>query len=155
MPESGARVQDASRAAYYSFWMATRDLTFTPLERAVLAAICEMHPADRTALDAQLSTATPTGCENTGAGFHTRFSVDPSSSAPIRGVQLRNGPQAKIDGLKYGMGFILWLKEGYADCLEGYTYDDSTKDIALETIGFQVDPNVGPESNDKDNSTIN
>lgn len=114
---------------------------FTSLERAVLSAICEMHPEDRAALEAQLSTATFRSRENTGAGSYTRFSVDHESSAAIRGVQLKYGPPAKIDGLNHGMGFILWLKGGYADCLEGYSFDQRTSAINLETVGFELSPN--------------
>jgi hypothetical protein len=113
---------------------------FTPLELAVLEAICRAHPADRTALEAQLSTAAFRSRENTGAGFYTRFGVDQDTSTQIRGVQLKNGPQVKIDGLDHGMGFILWLKEGYAQCIEGYSYGESTTELAFETLGFDVSP---------------
>ena len=41
-------------------------------------------------------------------------------------------------GLERGMGFILWLKEGYVDCLEGYSYDESTTGIAFELAAFEV-----------------
>ena len=112
---------------------------FTPLEQTVLGAICEAHPADRTALEAQLSTAALSSRENTGCGFFTRFATDRNSKAPIGGERLRNGPAAKIDGLKYGMGFILWLDQGYADCLEGYAYgDDSTTELRFEAVRFEI-----------------
>lgn len=111
---------------------------FTSLERAVLTAICNMYSADRAALEAQLSTATLLRRENTGAGFFTRFAVDHASSAAIGGMRLRDGPTTKVDGLEHGMGFILWLKEGYADCLEGYAYAESTTGIVLETAGFEI-----------------
>jgi hypothetical protein len=111
---------------------------FTPLERAVLIAICNAYSLERAALEAQLSTATLLSRENTGAGFYTRFAVERSSSAALTGERLRAGPEAKIDGLEHGMGFILWLKEGYADCLEGYSYADGTTGIALEAVGFEI-----------------
>lgn len=111
---------------------------FTTLERAVFTAICNMYSEDRAALESQLSTATLLTRENTGAGFFTRFKVDRTSCAAIGGKRLREGPEAKIDGLEYGMGFILWLKEGYADCLEGYSYAGSTTGIALEAIRFEI-----------------
>jgi hypothetical protein len=109
-----------------------------PLEQAVLLAICEKHLPDRAALEAQLSTATVLSRENTGAGFYTHFAVERASSAAIRGERLRNGPAARVDGLEHRMGFILWLKEGYADCLEGYCYDASTTGIAFERAGFEI-----------------
>lgn len=111
---------------------------FTSLERAVLDAICEMYSSDREALEAQLSTATLISRENTGAGFYTRFQVERGPSVAITGERLRAGPETKIDGLKHGMGFILWLKEGYADCLEGYSYAESTTGIVLNAAGFEI-----------------
>ena len=111
---------------------------FTPLERAVLTAICEMYSSDQAALEAQLSTATLLSRENTGAGFYTRFAVERAASAPLTGARSRAGPETKIDGLRHGMGFILWLKEGYADCLEGYSYGESTTGFALEAVGFEI-----------------
>ena len=116
------------------------DSSFTPLEHGVLNAICEMHLEDRPALEAQLLTATVRSRENTGAGFFTTFDVERASSAAIRGERLRNGPEARIDGLEHGMGFILWLKEGYAECLEGYANAGSTVGIDLERTGFEIMP---------------
>jgi hypothetical protein len=112
--------------------------SFTALERAVLGAICDMYSSDRAALEAQLSTATLISRENTGAGFYTRFAVERASSAALTGERSRAGPETKIDGLLHGMGFILWTKEGYADCLEGYSYAESTTGIMLEGVGFEI-----------------
>ena len=111
---------------------------FTPLERSVLRAICEKHLADGAALEAQLSTATVLSRENTGAGFYTRFAVERASYAAIGGERLRHGPAARVEGLAHGMGFILWLKEGYADQLEGYCYGETTTGIAFERAGFEI-----------------
>lgn len=111
---------------------------FTALERAVLHAICEAHAVDRAALEGQLLTAVVLSRENTGAGFYTRLFIERSAATPIAGERLRHGPAASIDGLEHGMGFTLWLKEGYADCLEGYCYGESTARIALERVGFKI-----------------
>jgi hypothetical protein len=97
-----------------------------------------MHSSDRAALEAQLSTATFVSRENTGAGFYTRFAVERASSAALTGERSRAGPETKIEGLSHGMGFILWLKEGYADCLEGYSYAEPTTGIVLEAVGFEI-----------------
>jgi len=114
-------------------------LIFTPLERAVLDSICAMHPADRSALVAQLSTAVFDRRENTGCGFFTHFAVDRSCSPPIGGKRLRDGPAAQIEGVKHGFGFILWLEEGYADCLEGYNWGEGdTTGLDLNSLKFQL-----------------
>jgi hypothetical protein len=113
--------------------------SFTPLEQAVFRAIWTEHLSDRAALEVQLATATVLSRNNTGVGFYTDFSVERIPTAIVGGERLRHGPAAKIDGLERGMDFILWLKEGYADCLEGYTYDESTVEIALDRVGFTID----------------
>jgi len=118
--------------------MQSMELNFTPLERAVLDAVCGYHAADRAALVAQLSTATVLKRENTGSGFYTYFAVERASGAAIGGERLRSGPAARVDGLARGMGFILWLQEGYANCLEGYCYDEDTTGIAFELAGFEI-----------------
>jgi hypothetical protein len=61
---------------------------FTPIERAVFRAICDLHSADRAALEAQLATATLLSRKNTGVGFFTDFSVDRASSAAVGGERL-------------------------------------------------------------------
>src|ERR1700722_2850700 len=120
------------------------EIPFTPLEQTVFTAICEMHPADRAALTAQLSSATLRGRKNTGAGFCTYFDVGRASSTAIGGEHLRDGPAVTIDGLTFGMGFILWLKEGYADSLEGYCYEESTIGIDFENVSFEIVENPHP-----------
>jgi len=99
-----------------------------------------MHLVDRLALEAQLATATVRSRENTGAGFYTMLDVQRASMGPVGGERLRKGPEVKIDGFKHGMGFILWLKDGYLDCLEGYSYDDSTVGVDFEQTGFEIMP---------------
>ena len=111
---------------------------FTQLERAVLEAICERCAEDRAALEAQLSTASIVSRENTGAGFYAHFAVKRIPGAAIGGERLKNGPAVRIDGLEHGMGFILWLENGYMNLLEGYSYDESTRGFDFERIGFEI-----------------
>jgi hypothetical protein len=111
---------------------------FTRLEQSVLNAICEMYPKDRAALEAQLASATLLRRENTGAGFYTYFAMEPPPDTAIQGKRIRPGPTAKVGGLQYGMGFILWLKEGCVECLEGYSHDESTRGFDFEQLWFEL-----------------
>jgi hypothetical protein len=113
---------------------------FTPLERAVLSAIHEEHPEDRVAIEMQVSVANLRSRENTGAGFFTYFDVSRHGIGPIAGPRLRESPNARIEGLSHGMGFILWIKEGYIDCLEGYAHGDSTTNVDWQSVTFELDP---------------
>ena len=117
--------------------VSTNRSAFTPLERAVLRAICTTLQ-DRTALETQLSTAAVTSRENTGAGFYAQIAVQRDSVASVGGERLRNGPAATIEGLEHGMGFILWLKRGFADCLEGYCYNETTTGIEFDRVSFEL-----------------
>ena len=36
------------------------------------------------------------------------------------------------------MGFILWLTDGFIDCLEGFSYQEPTDAVDLETVGFEI-----------------
>ncbi|MCR6658573.1 MAG: hypothetical protein NVV72_04225 [Asticcacaulis sp.] len=119
---------------------------FTSLEIAVLAAICNSQVPSLRAL---LDTAQMTERENTGHGFYTSFSIDrrlPPVQTPHR---LINGPVAHMNNMGEGMimGFILWLEDGYPECLEGFQYGDSlgnTIDLKardLTTLTFtQLEP---------------
>lgn len=118
--------------------MSPQAQNFTCLEQAVLKAIRKMYPLDSAALETQLATAVFRKRENSGAGFFTYFDVDRKAN-PVPGQRFRYGPApVKIKDLQHGMGFILWMKDGYADCLEGYSYDESTTTLSLETVAFEM-----------------
>jgi hypothetical protein len=112
---------------------------FTPLEKAVLDGICEAYPGDQPSLRAQLETAAVKSRENTGCGFFTHFVADLASTPPLQGDRYRDGGSAKIGTLQCGMGFILFLKKGYADCLEGYSYgNESTATLDFANVNFEI-----------------
>ena len=115
-------------------------MTFTELERAVLEAICEENPADRLALEAQLSAVRSLTRENTGAGFYTRFSVRRSPENAVNGERARRGPAVRVEGLQHGLGFLLWLEEGFASCLEAYSFGENTSAIAFDQVRFEIAP---------------
>jgi hypothetical protein len=111
---------------------------FTKLEEAALHDVCIRFPNDKIALMAQLTTAKVRSRENTGVGFYTRIDVERESSAALEGEGMRSGGWVHIDGLDNLMGFILWLRDGYADCLEGFTVTDSTVGLDLAAISFAL-----------------
>jgi hypothetical protein len=134
-----SRLGDSNRSVVLATMqhMPSVESDFTPLERAVLLAICEMHPGDRGALEGQLSTAIVLKRENTGAGFYTRFSIERTSDIAIEGERMKGGPAVSIDGLEHD-GIYSLAKEGYADCLESYCYEESMTGIALHRAGVKI-----------------
>jgi hypothetical protein len=101
--------------------------------------LCLRFPAENATLNAQVAAATVRSRENTGAGFYTRFDVVRASLAPLVGERMRSAGWAKIDGLENPMGFVLWLKDGYVDCLEGFTTVDSTVGMDLAALTFEIE----------------
>ena len=97
----------------------------TDLERSVLAQMLD-RPGESVALiAAQLSHAIVSNREHTGVGFYTNFAIP--DDAPI----LRDLPDHEIGDvggkhpqLRFGAGFLLFIRNGVVSFLEGYTYED-------------------------------
>ena len=115
------------------------DAAINPLETAVLQEICkQLHPQDRAALEEQMKGITFQSRENTGAGFFARFAIEKKTTQQIHNDTKGYYVTAKINGLEDAMGFILWTKVGYVDCLEGYTMAlKSTAGMDFATIEFE------------------
>ena len=114
--------------------------TLTPLERAVLKEICAQYPQDRASLEAQLAAATVSGRQNTGAGFFTDLHVPRDHMHKVAAGERASGSViARLDGLAGEMGFVVFLEDGFLNCLEGYVYgDESTLGIDLMNVRFQI-----------------
>lgn len=112
------------------------------LERAVLLAIANQYPVHGTALRLQVRSASVALRENTGVGFFTTLS-------DVGGPRIEGAPSplgdigADVDGVAHGMGFLLWLQDGFAETLEGYTYDGDTAELDLSSLRWS---NLGPRA---------
>ena len=116
-------------------------MEFTGLERTVFAKICEGEPGLADQLSKLLSTARPTERDNTGHGFYTTFLVDKALPPLDPQTRVLDAPSAEIDvrGEVLFMGFILWLTDGYPDCLEGFQFGTlSGGDIDLKATGLDI-----------------
>lgn len=110
------------------------------LEMAVLREICKQLPAqDRTALEEQMNGILVKRRKSTGAGFFTYFAVMSNAAHQIH-VDTRGAyVTAKINGLDNALGFILWLKDGYVDYLEGYPMAlDHTQSMDFAAVEFEL-----------------
>jgi hypothetical protein len=107
----------------------------SPLELAVLDVIGLQVPEAAAALVGPTANVRVIARKNTGAGLYT--TLDASHPLPLKGVASPLGDVgATIAGLQHGMGFLLWLRDGYIHRLEGYSYDESTSDIDFERVAF-------------------
>lgn len=94
----------------------------TALERAVLSKfLAGEHPVlDQ--LRRQLGTCRVSNRTTSGVGFFTEFACTADVEPPIVfDTTLRVDVHAEVDGLEYGAGFLLFIKRGRLDMLEGFT----------------------------------
>jgi len=110
----------------------------TALEMAALDAICSQQSDGREALINQLATATVARRENSGVGFFTYLAVDRATSPVTSGGGVLGNVAATIEGFDQPMLLMLFMKNGYADMLEGATIDDSTVGIDLAALRFEI-----------------
>jgi hypothetical protein len=113
-------------------------LHLTELERAALEEICRQQSGERGALDGQLATAVVNRRENSGAGFFTYLEIDRTTTPIVSGGRVLGRVTAFIGGFKQPLILMLFLKEGYAEMLEGAAVADSTVGIDLSTIQFKL-----------------
>ncbi len=109
---------------------------FTPLETAVLSAIADDYGDYGKRLSDLVATAVVIGRNNTGHGFYTFIQADRALPPVHAATFLMDGPVVHMQDMGEGniMGFILELKDGYPDCLEGFQYGDSQGDtVDLKT----------------------
>lgn len=106
------------------------------LETELLKAICQRAPAaDATALEEQLKHVTVRRRDNTGVGFYTQLHVD-HVTAKAKDQVLGN-VFAKVAGLQNPITFLLFIKNGVVDLLEGAATDESTVNIDFSKVTFE------------------
>jgi len=115
-------------------------LQLTKLEQAVLREICRQRADAREALETQLATATVIRRENSGAGFFTHLAVDRSTAAMRSDERVLGNVAATVEGFEQPILLLLFIKNGYADVIEGATVGDSTVGIDLLTLRFKIHP---------------
>ena len=115
-------------------------LPLTRLEMAVLHAHAEQLPRkDRAALERQIAAISVRSRENTGAGYFTYFTFKEPLLPKVRTNTKKCHVTATINGLSDALGFILWMRDGRANCLETYTRSmDDTADLDLAAVEFKL-----------------
>lgn len=113
---------------------------FTPLERAALDAILDEAREDRGTVAEQLRHASVLSRENTGGGFFTDLKVaSDANDIDRKTAHLGQNVWINIEGLEYGLGLILHVKDGRANLLEGYAVGpEDTSGIDFEKVRFAV-----------------
>lgn len=102
-------------------------MELSPFEHNAIALIARSDEQREIVL-AQLALTTCASRDYTGVGLYTELRVDRAApmldTAPRTMGEMPKG-HAEHPELPAGAGLILWIKDGYISCLEGYTYEGS------------------------------
>jgi hypothetical protein len=116
------------------------------LEMAVGVLIArQISPNESHVLVEQLKSAEVSARDFTGVGFYTEFSVDKRlepvtvTSSPSGWVRSEVGPNA------YPLEFMLYVRDGYAEMIEAYSFFDGYGDLDLLTASFTAPEPINPE----------
>jgi hypothetical protein len=111
-------------------------------EHAVLNKLLAGDHPTLLGLRVQADTARLISREYTGAGFFLSFEVPadvPALTTP-RDFHL-DDVHGKVDALKHGVGFVLFVRKGRLNLLEGYTYgEDWPQDIQGYELKYEHEP---------------
>lgn len=100
-------------------------ISLTDLEREVMTKLLDGEDAVLQVLRTQFSLCSASSRKNTGVGFFTTFQVPDSAPHAASGRSFAFGDvSAEVNGLSNGAGFVLFVKNGIIDTLEGYCYDE-------------------------------
>jgi hypothetical protein len=115
------------------------------LEMAVGVLLAhQVSPNESQILIEQLESAEVSTRDFTGVGFYTEFSVDKGlppanvTSSPGGWVRSEVGPNA------YPLEFMLYVRDGYAEMIEAYSFFDGYGDLDLTTASFTAPEQITP-----------
>ncbi len=94
-----------------------------PLERAVLELMLDKEGEPYETIRKQLGLATVERREYSGVGFFTHFRYPPSIQRTLPNMHV-NDVGMDLPGVEHGAGFLLFVRNGVAEMLEGYTYGE-------------------------------
>lgn len=98
-------------------------------ENAVLEKLLAGDHPVLVALRAQAETGRVVIREYTGAGFFCTFETSPNAPALNQPSFHCGDVEARIDGLTHGAGFIVFVRDGRLNMLEGFSYDEPWPEV--------------------------
>jgi hypothetical protein len=110
------------------------------LEQAVLDKLLSGDHPVLAALRIQAEKARLVGREYTGVGFFCDFEV-PMDVPILKGDFHLGDVTGELQGLANGAGFVLFIRNGRLDALEGFSYDEPwPKEISTFSLSYMAEP---------------
>ena len=105
----------------------------TQLEKEVMEQLLSNTDEPSRTLRKQYELASIEKRSLTGTGFFTYFSVPEDAPRLGKEISAKFGDvTAEIQGLRFGAGFVLHVKSGAIEFLEGYSYEEPWPDNVTE-----------------------
>lgn len=114
----------------------------TALETDVLETLIQAHPDHSELLYEQLGQASIASRRRTGLGFFLNFSLAPERLFDPLNFEL-NDVYGDLTGLEHGAGFILFIRGGKIDFLEGHGFDEPWPATDGKHVVFVKSPGRG------------
>jgi len=103
----------------------TLSKNLTSFEKTIIDALLEGNDPNLSLIKQQLQNIESLERTFTGVGFFIDFQIHPSKIYKLTvNVKPFGDVIAELKGLKYGVGFVLFFKDGYISTLEGYTHSE-------------------------------
>ena len=100
-------------------------MNINEFEKRISIDIIEQYPAYKSKLQAQFEHAVVQKRAFSKYGFSTDYAVTTTEETLGDDVNLQLGKrQWNINGLQHGSDYILWIKNGFITCLEGFSYNE-------------------------------
>jgi hypothetical protein len=111
------------------------------LEQAVLDKLLAGDPPALATLRAQAEKARLFGRELSGVGFFCSFEVPPEAPRLEGLVDFQiDDVDAFVHGLAHGAGFVLFIRDGRLDMLEGFSYGEPwPEEVKQFTLTYQCE----------------
>jgi len=118
----------------------------TGFDRTILDALLVGELPELAILRAQASVADLRERKMTGVGFFTNFSIPPDAPRlDVVGQRVISGVGAELEGVAHGVGFLLFVRNGQLDVLEGFTFDEPWPTRVALRRWFYLRPRRGQE----------
>ena len=118
----------------------------TGFDRTILDALLAGELPELAILRAQASVANVRERKMTGVGFFTNFSIPPDAPRlEVAGQRVISGVGAELEGVDQGVGFLLFIRHGQLDILEGFTFDEPWPARVALRRWFYLRPRPGQE----------
>ena len=107
-------------------------MKFDEFEKIIITDIIGEYPEYKQKLQSQFDKIVVQKRQFSTYGFSTYYAVIVVEETLGDDINLQLGKcQWNINGLNHGSDYILWIKNGFISCLEGFSYEEPWPDEIL------------------------